>query len=111
MVTSNCIRLAVLLLFVAATVACAGDTSRSVPTVQSGISVDDGRWIVTSAEGKIYEHYTDPPSHGLAQFRREPIGTEDGVNFDFGEPELRGRLYYGLIPDEGEIAHNGRHDS
>ncbi|MFA8436819.1 MAG: metallophosphoesterase [Marinifilaceae bacterium] len=70
--------------------------SQEIPAVYSNLGVDEKGLFLQLEERKIYALVP------LDQFRftdlyGNPIGTEEGLQFDFKFPELNGKLYYGFI--------------
>lgn len=80
------------------------DITPAPPAVLGNVLVEHGDWVFYDAGGARFLRDTSLPRYRLEQFRRDPIGTEEGVQFDFGDPDLQGRLYYGLYPEDGTVA-------
>jgi len=81
-------------------------TADTVPTVHSHLyrTADTGLVFVTNEGDTLYE-VAEEPSYTLDQMRHSPMGTDSGLVFDFGVPDLSGRLYYGFIPDPSTVLH------
>lgn len=73
-----------------------------IPAVHSKISYDEEGRLVFQRGKNTYYAYSSPPRYSLQQVYGNPVGTEEGLIFDFGE--LDGKLTYGLIP-YGKAAH------
>ena len=74
-----------------------------IPAVHKGISVaPGGDTIYITAEGDTLPLLTTRRHFTAEQMRAVPVGNDEGVLFDFGEPRFNGRLYYGFIPDTDE---------
>ncbi len=81
-------------------------TSDTVPVVYNNIfrTADNGLIFIT-ASGDTLRQLPEEPSYTLEQMRRMPIGTDSGLTFNFGLPDLTGTLYYGFIPDPSTVRH------
>lgn len=73
-----------------------------IPSVYSRISFDEEGRLQLQMGDKTYYATASPPQYSLQQLYGNPLGTENGLVFDFGE--LKGTLTYGLIP-YGKAAH------
>ena len=73
-----------------------------IPAVYSRLSFDEEGHLNLKMGEKTYYAATSPPQYTLKQLYGKPVGTENGLVFDFGE--LKGTLTYGLIP-YGKAAH------
>ncbi|MDN5211427.1 metallophosphoesterase [Fulvivirgaceae bacterium BMA12] len=73
-------------------------TSDDIPAIHSNIHQDeDGRLYINHKGEKIYE---TPPkaTYRLTDLKGNPKGTDTGISFDFNNPDLHGKMYYGFIP-------------
>lgn len=96
------VKLVLIFVIVSATFA-QNPAGHEVPAVYSNIRYDkDGRLYVEHDGLKIYEQEQPAPLI-LERMKGNPIGTEVGLAFDFGEG-LEGTLYYGFI-DYGDSRH------
>ena len=69
-----------------------------IPAVYSNIhQAEDGRLYVERNGEKFYENLASP-QYTLSQIKGNPKGDTRGISFDFEDPDLNGRLYYGFIP-------------
>ena len=73
-----------------------------IPAVYSNLSYDENGNLLLNDRNDTYYASTSSPLYTLEQLYGNPVGTENGLIFDFGE--LRGTLTYGLIP-YGKAAH------
>jgi len=73
-----------------------------IPAVYSNISYDKEGKLQLTTRNKTYYAVTSSHFYSLQQVYGNPVGTKEGLIFDFGE--LRGTLTYGLIP-YGKAAH------
>ncbi len=76
--------------------------NNQIPAVHSKISYSEEGKLVLQQGTTSYYAYTSPPLYTLQQVYGNPVGTENGLIFDFGG--LEGTLTYGLIP-YGKVAH------
>ncbi|MEA3460436.1 MAG: hypothetical protein U9R49_01065 [Bacteroidota bacterium] len=67
-----------------------------IPAVHSKMTYDEAGNLLIKAGGNTFYAMTSPPLYSLQQVYGNPVGTENGLIFDFGE--LEGTLTYGLIP-------------
>ena len=67
-----------------------------IPAVYSKISFDEAGNLNLQVKDNTYFAYISPPLYTLQQVYGKPVGTENGLIFDFGA--LEGTLTYGLIP-------------
>jgi len=80
----------------------------SLPLCHSNIDRDSaGTLFYVSPDGDTLTQISEQPDFTLSQARVAPIGTEDGIRFDFGDSSLTGKIYYGLIeaPEDVRYAH------
>lgn len=68
----------------------------AIPAVHSNLSFDEEGKLLFQFRNNTYYAVTSPPLYSLQQLYGNPVGTENGLIFDFGE--LKGTLTYGLIP-------------
>lgn len=73
-----------------------------IPAAYSKLSYDEQGSLYLQQGNNTYYATTSPPMYSLQQVYGNPVGTENGLIFDFGE--LKGTLTYGLIP-YGKAAH------
>jgi 3',5'-cyclic AMP phosphodiesterase CpdA len=89
--------LATAILTAVAVTICLAQTE-SIPSVYSGISkTADDSLVFTDKDGNKYPEIEEQAKYTLERLRANPTGTETGIAFDFGIPDLQGKLYYGLI--------------
>ena len=67
-----------------------------IPAAYSKISYNDEGKLLLKQGNRSYFASTSPPLYSLEQVYGNPVGTEEGLIFDFGA--LKGTLIYGLIP-------------
>jgi hypothetical protein len=67
-----------------------------IPAVYSKISFDEDGSLVLKQGANTYYASSSQPLYTLQQVYGNPVGTENGLIFDFGD--LKGTLIYGLIP-------------
>ncbi len=78
----------------------------AVPSIYSRIEPgEDGRLQIATANGPVLYEVQDQPDFTLEQAMGQPVGTDDGLAFNFGEG-VNGLLYYGFIP-YGDSRHPG----
>mgnify|MGYP001281130375 CR=1 FL=1 len=70
-----------------------------VPAVLSHIATDaDGQLVFRHPGGDVYTLREREPAWTLDQVLGSPAPTANGIAFDFGKPDFKGRLFFGLIP-------------
>lgn len=69
---------------------------KRVPKVYSNMGIEDKQVYLERNGARIY-NVDLPPYHTLDQMLGNPVGTDQGISFDFQDTLLRGTLYYGLI--------------
>ncbi|MDT8401126.1 MAG: metallophosphoesterase [Bacteroidales bacterium] len=70
----------------------------TVPLSYSNIEYDEeGRMYIEIAGEKIYENQAEP-NISIDQTSGNPVGTDTGIYFDFGDIGFQGSIYYGFIP-------------
>ncbi|MBD3169580.1 MAG: hypothetical protein GF307_08860 [candidate division Zixibacteria bacterium] len=75
-----------------------------IPEVHSGIKFNEnGKMVFTQKDGKNKPLIEWRYKYNIHQMRNNPIGTGNGVRFDFENPELNGKLYYGMIHETEEM--------
>ena len=67
------------------------------PSVYEGIGADQQGYFLEKDGEKWYEYEIENPFH-LTAALGQPMGTEDGIAFNFGPELAGGRIYVGLIP-------------
>ena len=67
-----------------------------IPAAYSKIYYDKEGNLVLNVKNSTFYAFTDDPLYSLQQVYGNPVGTDEGLIFDFGE--LKGNLIYGLIP-------------
>jgi hypothetical protein len=79
---------------------------QAIPDVHSGLEFSEqGELVYVDREGNRLNLYSEWDGYTLDKLRSQPVGTENGVRFDFQQPLLEGKLYYGFIPEPGEVKH------
>ena len=69
-----------------------------VPAVYSNIDYDDnGRMYIEISGNRIYENISQPEI-SINTVSGNPVGSDNGIYFDFGNPDFQGLIYYGFIP-------------
>ncbi len=72
-----------------------------IPAVYPQLSRDPQGLLQIEIGGVRVPMRQSEPEHDLQQFRRPPVATAKGLEFDFGGSTLSGTLFYGLIdPDD-----------
>jgi len=74
----------------------------SIPAVYSRIAYDENGNLTVQSRSETYYAVAGPARFSLQQLYGNPVGTENGLIFDFGA--LKGTLTYGLIP-YGKVVH------
>ncbi len=70
-----------------------------VPAVLSNITTDaSGQLVFRHPNGDVYTLRERAPAWTLQQVLGSPTATANGIAFDFGKPDFKGRLFFGLIP-------------
>ena len=73
-----------------------------IPSVYSNIQYDEEGKLYFEKGGTKYYANTSEPKYNLQQLYGNPVGTDNGFTFDFGN--LTGSITYGLIP-YGQVEH------
>ena len=73
-----------------------------IPAVYSRISYDEEGNLSLQVKDETFTASTYTPRYSLQQLYGNPVGTENGLIFNFGD--LEGTLTYGLIP-YGKVKH------
>jgi len=76
--------------------------NEAIPAVYSRISYDENGNMFVQTRSENWYAAEIPARFSLEQLYGKPVGTDNGLIFDFGE--LKGTLTYGLIP-YGKAAH------
>jgi len=87
-----------------------------IPSVHLRIvTLDDSTEGYLTPNGDTLPQITKPARYRLDRLGRLPVGTERGLRFDFGMPDLDGILYYGLRHDPATLRYNypvlGKHST
>ena len=99
----SAIALAIVLLMTCISVA----ESVEIPAVHSGIYSDsDGRLYYVDPDGDTLYFLDKKARYTLDRMRRNPVGTENGIEFDFGISNMTGWLYYGFISGPDVVKHS-----
>ncbi len=70
----------------------------SIPESHHNLGIDNNSKIYINYKGeKVYENPA-PTKYTLENSIGNPIGTKDGLSFNFNDSTLNGTLYYGFIP-------------
>ncbi len=69
---------------------------KKVPKVYSNMGIE-GKQVYVERNGARVYNVDLPAYHTLTQMLGNPIGTQQGIAFDFQDTLLNGTLYYGLI--------------
>ncbi len=80
-------------------------TESEIPGVYSRLSRADGDLIFTDSTGEVYPETEAQGPYTLDQLRANLTTTGDTLKFDFGNDEISGTLYYGLIHSPTEVRH------
>ena len=70
----------------------------AIPSVYDNIERDPAGRLYVEYSGIRYYARDPQPRYRLAQMKGDPIGTDTGIDFDFGDDSFSGTLYIGLIP-------------
>jgi hypothetical protein len=78
---------------------------KTVPDIYSNIHIEsDGNMYLEWMGGRKAYRVDKPAVYTLEGVMGQPRGTETGIEFDFGIPQLTGILYYGFIHhDDGDF--------
>lgn len=69
-----------------------------IPAVYSNIVQDDNGLYVRYRDTLQFRELDRPAKFTLTQMQGQPVGTAEGIAFDFGPTLHHGTLYYGFIP-------------
>ncbi len=73
-----------------------------VPDVFSNMETIGGKLYIRDKKNNLtYPEKKLPAQYTLDQFRTLPTGDENGILLDLGPRGFSGRLYYGIMPDDG----------
>jgi hypothetical protein len=78
---------------------CAQETGqiREIPKSYQNLSLNDSDQLVLRDGDGLVPLSQRPPRYSLGQMRDGITGTDEGLAFNFRDPKLNGRLYYGFI--------------
>jgi hypothetical protein len=77
-----------------------------IPAVHQGIEYDaDGELVYIDSAGDTLTRVRGA-KYSLAQMRGSLSGNDNGLSFDFGDPDLSGKIYFGLIPELSEMKYS-----
>ncbi len=77
-----------------------------IPQVHTNLAVENGQLVFTDSTGKKLVLFEKKGPYTLDQLRTSPTGNDSGVTFDFKNPELSGKLYFGLIEAPDKTRHS-----
>lgn len=77
-----------------------------VPRVHTNITEENGQLVFTDSTGTKLPLFEKKGPYTLNQLRTNPTGGDSGVTFDFDNPELNGKVYFGLIEGPDKIRHS-----
>ena len=69
---------------------------RKVPKVYSNMGIENGKLYLERNNARV-PNIDIPPYYTLQQMLGDPMGTQQGIAFNFQDSLLTGTLYYGLI--------------
>jgi len=69
---------------------------KKVPKVYSNMGIEGKKVYVERNDARVY-NVDLPPYHTLKEMLGSPVGTQQGIAFNFQDTLLSGTLYYGLI--------------
>ncbi|MBD3333412.1 hypothetical protein GF356_11240 [candidate division GN15 bacterium] len=69
------------------------------------IRLPDSTLVVVTPDGDTIPPIPEQDRFTLDKLRSMPVGTERGIAFDFGMPDLDGSLYYGFQEAPGDVLH------
>ena len=73
-----------------------------IPKSHSNIEYRDGKLMFYDEPNDVWiDEVVKEPKYCYSKFVIEPIGTETGIRFDFGDTTFNGNVYYGLIKFDG----------
>ncbi len=76
----------------------------NIPDILGNIEYDNkGKMFFITGDGDTLYQIDDNVLYTLDQFRALPVGTENGIKFDFNSPEFEGIIYYGFRPGPDEV--------
>lgn len=80
--------------------ACVAQEQVAIPPMHTNVHhADDGRLYIEWQGNRLYE-VDRPPRYTLENAKGNPVGTDEGIAFDFADESLNGILYAGLISYE-----------
>ncbi len=87
---------------------CAAETlAATIPAVHSNVyRAPDGSLYYIAPDGDTLREVTGEAEYTLEMLRTYPVGTEDGIKFDFGDQEFDGTIYYGLRMSPSEMRYS-----
>lgn len=75
-----------------------------IPSVHRGLEVNvQGALVYSNDETGTLTPDTSTYAYNLTQMRRNPVGTERGIAFDFQREDFDGTIYYGLMDEPGNV--------
>jgi hypothetical protein len=79
----------------------AGQSNTKIPTIYSNFYFEDGN-LIFKADGSPEKMTWIPsePTYYFDKITKSPIGTENGIKFDFEDKNFNGKIYYGFIISE-----------
>ncbi len=72
--------------------------AQRIPASYSGIQRGADGKLILKTEQVTYPERISKSFYGLQNMIGNPQGTENGLRFDFNDPEFTGLMYYGFIP-------------
>ena len=69
---------------------------KKIPKVYSNMGIEGKKVYVERNDARVY-NVDLPPYHTLKEMLGSPVGTQQGIAFNFQDTLLSGTLYYGLI--------------
>ncbi len=73
-------------------------SAQKLPAVLSGIQQNqDAELYLVRPDGTMLFRVIKDNAYTLSQMQANPVGTEKGIDFDFGREDLSGTMIYGLI--------------
>lgn len=78
---------------------------KEVPSVYTNISYDDEMGYVLKVKGYVLPETKAESLYSVESAMGNPVGTEEGFDFDFQSEEINGTLYFGFIDYERSKYH------
>ncbi|MFC1476135.1 hypothetical protein ACFLQW_03940, partial [Candidatus Zixiibacteriota bacterium] len=77
-----------------------------IPQVHTNITMENDQLVFTDSTGRKLTLFEKKGPYTLDQLRTNPLGNDSGITFDFHNPELSGKVYFGLLAAPDKIRHS-----